>query len=101
MEITAIVNGNNDFSISELDFIRKLIENMDKHNQVEILKLIYESNHKCINENKYGIHINMTELSNDIIEKINKNIKYVNIQENEINNIEHKKEKYISTYFST
>ena len=101
MEITAVVNENNNFSISELEYIRQLIENMDKYNQVEILKLIYESNQKCINENKYGIHINMTELSNEIIEKMNKYIKYVNIQESDIKNIEKKKENYINTYFST
>jgi hypothetical protein len=101
MEITTVVNENNNFSISELEYIRQLIENMDKYNQVEILKIIYESNQKCINENKYGIHINMTELSNQVIGKLNEYIKYVNIQENEINNIEKKKENYINTYFST
>ena len=101
MEITTVVNENNNFSISELEYIRQLIENMDKYNQVEILKIIYESNQKCINENKYGIHINMTELNNEIIGKLNQYIKYVNIQENEINNIEKKKENYINTYFSS
>lgn len=101
MEITTVVNENNNFSISELEYIRQLIEDMDKYNQVEILKIIYETNQKCINENKYGIHINMTELSNQIIGKLNEYIKYVNIQENEINNIEKKKENYINTYFST
>ena len=101
MEITTVVNENNNFSISELEYIRQLIENMDKYNQVEILKIIYESNQKCINENKYGIHINMTELSNQVIGKLNEYIKYVNIQENEINNIEKKKENYINTFFST
>lgn len=101
MEITTVVNENNNFSISELEYIRQLIENMDKYNQVEILKIIYESKQKCINENKYGIHINMTELNNEIIGKLNEYIKYVNIQENEINNVEKKKENYINTYFST
>lgn len=101
MEITTVVNENNNFSISELEYIRQHVENMNKYNQIEILKLIYESNNKSINENKYGIHINMTELSDQIIEKINKYIKYVNAQENEINNVEKKKEEYINTYFST
>ena len=101
MEITTVVNENNNFSISELEYIRQHIENMDKYNQVEILKIIYESNQKCINENKNGIHINMTELSNEVIGKLNEYIKYVNKQENEINNVEKKKENYINTYFST
>ena len=74
---------------------------MDKYNQVEILKIIYESNKKCINENKYGIHINMTELSTQIIDKMNDYIKYVHIQETEISSIEKKKENYMNTYFST
>jgi hypothetical protein len=101
MEITTVVNENNNFSISELEYIRQLIENMDKYNQVEILKIIYESNKKCINENKYGIHINMTELSTQIINKMNDYIKYVHIQETEISSIEKKKENYMNTYFST
>tara|TARA_B110000305_G_C19355964_1_gene596825 strand:+ start:1032 stop:1334 length:303 start_codon:yes stop_codon:yes gene_type:complete len=100
MEITTIVNENNIFSISELEYIRQIIENMDKYNQIEILKIIYQKKSKCINENKYGIHINMTELSNDIIEKLNEYIKYVNIQEIEINNIEKEKENYINTFFT-
>lgn len=101
IEITTIVNENNTFSISELEYIRQIVENMDKHNQIEILKIIYERNKKCINENKYGIHINMTELSNDIIIKLNDYMKYVNIQESEINNIEQKKENFINTFFSS
>ena len=100
MEITTIVNENNIFSISELEYIRQIIESMDKYNQIEILKIIYQKKSKCINENKYGIHINMTELSNDIIEKLNEYIKYVNIQEIEINNIEKEKENYINTFFT-
>lgn len=101
MEITAVVNENNNFSISELEYIRHHIENMDKHNQIEILKIIYEFNKKCINENKYGIHINMTELSDELIDKMNDYVKYVSLQENEINNIEKKKESYINTFFSS
>jgi len=100
MEITTIVNENNIFSISELEYIRQIIESMDKYNQIEILKIIYQKKSKCINENKYGIHINMTELSNDIIEKLNDYIKYVNIQEIEINSVEKEKEKYVNTFFT-
>lgn len=100
MEITTIVNENNNFSISELEYIRQVIENMDKYNQIEILKIIHSSNSTCINENKYGIFINMTELNNEIIGKLNDYIKYVNIQETEINQIEKTKEKYANAFFS-
>ena len=100
MEITTIVNENNIFSISELEYIRQIIENMDKYNQIEILKIIYQKKSKCINENKYGIHINMTELTDEIINQLNEYIKYVNLKDNEINNIENKKEKYINSFFT-
>ena len=42
----------------------------------------------------------MTELSNEIIGKLNDYIKYVNVQENEINNVEKTKEKYVNAFFS-
>jgi hypothetical protein len=100
MEITTVVNENNNFSISELEYTRKLIENMDKFNQTEILKIIYENNPNCINENNYGIYINLTELDTEIIQKLNSYIKYVNIQENEINNVEKQKEEYINDFFT-
>jgi len=101
MEITTVINENNNFSISELEYIRQIIENMDKYCQVEILKIIYELNPKCINENKYGIHINMTELSNQIIIKLNNFIKYVDKQEYDINSVENKKDEYINTILNT
>jgi hypothetical protein len=101
MEITTVVNENNNFSISELEYVRQIIENMDTFNQVEILKIINGKNPHCINENKYGIHINMTELNNEILEELNAYIKYVNIQENEIEHFEKQKEDYKSTFFSS
>ena len=91
---------NNDYPIGELEQICQTIENMDKYNQIEILKIIHSQNKKCINENKYGIHINMTELSNNILLEINNHIKYVDEQEIEIKNVEKTKDIYISNFFS-
>lgn len=101
MEITTVVNENNSYSISELEYIRQIIESMEKYHQIEVLKIIKNSSQKYLNENKYGVHINMTELDNSIVEKLNDYIKYVNIQELNIADIEKQKEDYVNTFFTS
>jgi hypothetical protein len=72
---------------------------MSKFNQIEILRIL--SNHKdvTINENKYGIHINLTELNDTILNELLAYITYVNTQEVELNNIEQQKQTYKNIYF--
>ena len=89
-----------DYSINELNYIRETIESMNKFNQVEVLRILSKNNTVTINENKYGIHINLTELKKDILDELNLYIKYVNTQELTLNSIEQQKETYKNTYFS-
>ena len=100
MEITMSTNDVNNFSISELNYIRDSIENMNKFNQIEVLRIL--NNHKdvTINENKYGIHINLSELKKDILDEISSYIKYVNTQEVTLHQVEKEKEDYKNTYFT-
>ena len=100
MEITMSTNDVNNFSISELNYIRDSIENMNKFNQIEVLRIL--NNHKdvTINENKYGIHINLSELKKDILDEITSYIKYVNTQEVTLHQVEKEKEEYKNTYFT-
>ena len=99
MEITMSTNDVNNFSVSELNYIRDAVENMNKFNQIEVLRIL--NNHKdvTINENKYGIHINLSELNNNIIRDLFVYINYVNAQEIELNNIEKQKQDYKNNYF--
>jgi hypothetical protein len=100
MEALHTQNEMNDYSLSELNYIRETIEHMNKFNQIEILKILNSHNEVTLNENKYGIHINLSELPNEIIHKLNIFIKYVNAQELTINSIEQQKNDYRNTYFS-
>ena len=100
MEAIFSTNELNNFSISELNYIRETIENMNKFNQIEVLRILNRHSEVILNENKYGIHINLTELDTDIINELNVYIKYVNTQEVTLNSIEQKKEDYKNTYFS-
>jgi len=100
MEATISTNDINNVSVSELNYIREIIENMNKFNQIQVLKILNKHKEVTLNENKYGIHINLSELSREIIDKLSDYIKYVNTQEKTLNSIEQQKETYRNTYFS-
>ena len=88
-----------EFDYEQLNYVREQIENMSKFNQIEVLRILTKNKEVIINENKYGIHINLSELSRDIIAELLVYIKYVDTQEVYLNNVEQEKEKYKNTYF--
>jgi uncharacterized protein (DUF342 family) len=94
-----ICNTEKNYDYNTINGIREQIENMSKFNQIEVLRIL--TNHKdiIINENKYGIHINLTELEFSVLHELIAYIKYVNTQENYLNNAEQEKEKYKNTFF--
>jgi len=100
MEAIMTTNDVNHFSVSELNYIRETIENMNKFNQIEVLRILNKHNDVTINENKYGIHINLSDLSKEILHELNIYINYVKTQEITLNSIEQQKEDYKNTYFS-
>ena len=100
MEAIVSTNHINNCSVSELNYIRENIENMNKFNQIEILRILSKHQDVILNENKYGIHINLSELKKEIIDELGVYIKYVSTQEINLNVIEQQKEDYRNTYFS-
>ena len=89
-----------DYSINELNYIRETIENMNKFNQIEVLRILNNNKDVTINENKYGIHINLSDLKREILDELKVYIKYVNTQEVTLHQIEKEKESYKNTYFT-
>jgi len=100
MQAITSTNDKNNYSISELNYIREVIENMNKFNQIEILKILNKNEKTILNENKYGIHINLSEVDKEIMDELTFYIKYVNAQEQNLNSIEQQKEDFRNTYFS-
>ena len=100
METTISKNEETFFSTSELNTISETIENMNKFNQIEVLRILNKHSEVTLNENKYGIHINLSELKPEIIKELNLYNKYVHTQEKTLNSIEKQKENYKNTYFS-
>jgi len=89
-----------EYSTSELNNIRDQIENMNKFNQIELLRILNTHNNNMINENKYGIHVNLTEVESTVIHKLQTYMNYVNTQENTLNELEKQQEDCKNTYFT-
>ena len=58
-------------SIADLNIVREKIESMPKFNQIEVLRILSRRKNVTLNENKYGIHINLTEVDKAIIDELN------------------------------
>jgi hypothetical protein len=87
------------YDFNNLNSIREKIESMSKFNQIEILRILTKNKEVIINENKYGIHINLSEVDDSVIKELEVYIKYVTTQEIYLNSAEQEKEKYKNTFF--
>ena len=85
---------------NQLIFLRESIENMNKFNQIEILRILKNDTTVILNENKYGVHVNLSELNNQNIDQMYNYVKYVNAQQVSLDTAEKQKEAFKNTYFS-
>ena len=86
MDSDTIVYANNvnECSPQELQLLCSNIESLSKINQVEILRIFSNHSEMVINENKYGVHINMTDVPNNIIDELRSFLEYVRQQEHDL-----------------
>jgi len=89
-----------DIDVYELNYIRDKIEVMPKFNHVEVLRLLKKNKAVTLNENKNGVHINLTEVNKEVIKHLLSYISYVNTQENSLNRDEIQKENIKNEFFS-
>jgi hypothetical protein len=88
-----------EYDFNKINGIRETIENMSKFNQIEVLRILTRHKDVRINENKYGIHINLSDINSKILDELLVYVNYITKQEIELNNIERQKESYKNTYF--
>ena len=100
MEVTVSTNEINNYSVSELNYIRDSVENMNKFNQVEVLRILNNDKEVTLNENKYGVHVNLSDIKREFLDELNVYINYVNSQEVSLHKIEQQKEEYKNTFFT-
>ena len=87
-------------SEDKLNALCKKIESMPQFNQIEILKIISKHKEIILNENKNGIHINLSDVKEDVISKLVEYINYINTQELNLSEIEVQKEQFKNIYFT-
>lgn len=85
--------------MAELITLKNNIENMSKYHQVEILRIFSSDSDVCINENKNGTFINLSEQKTDIIEQLEKYCVYVEEQQKSLEYQEKEKQRLQKTYF--
>jgi len=78
--------------------LRDIIENMNKIHQIHILKILKENDIK-FTENSNGIFVNMSLLNKKTLNRIRKFIKYVHLQEEQLENVEDIKAKYQEEFY--
>lgn len=79
--------------------IKNRIESMNKHHQIEVLRILKSDNNIVINENVNGVFVNLSEVSNEIIDKLKSYIFYVDKQTINIEKVETQKEIIENTFF--
>jgi hypothetical protein len=84
----------------ELENIKIYIEGLNKYHHIEILKILKKNTNIKINENKNGIFINLSLLSNETLDEIVKYINYIKDQEKTLNVLEKEKENYKQSFFT-
>jgi hypothetical protein len=80
--------------------IRDLIHEMNKYNQIEVLRIMKKYDNITLNENRYGIHINLTDLNEEQINELTLYINYVLMQETTLNYGEQQKNIFKNEMFS-
>ena len=83
----------------DLNHLRENIEKMNKFNQIEVLRILNKANIH-LNENKYGVHVNLTDVSNEIVHELETYVNYVNTQERNLSENEKQKENIKNTFFT-
>ena len=82
-----------------LENIKEFVEKMNKHHQIEILKIINKHPSIKINENKNGIYINLAYLPYGVLQEIHRYIDYTEHQETSLNTLENQKKEFKNTFF--
>jgi hypothetical protein len=88
--------------MNTIEYLKKTkdtIEQFNKQQQLDILKLFITNNVK-VSENSNGCFINLTELDKNILLKTQEYITFVNAQDAKLNNIETAKRNIENEFFN-
>jgi hypothetical protein len=78
--------------------LKKKIEELDEIHHKKILEIFVKHNIH-VSENRNGCFINISSLDSKIIKEIDTYIKYIEVQEDDLNDVEQKKKELSNDYF--
>jgi len=81
--------------------LKDKLEKMNKSQQIELARMLIQEYRVTYDENQNGIFINMSELPPSILEKIRSFLKYIELQEENITNVEREMNGLKDTFFKT
>ena len=84
--------------VDDLKKLRDMIQELDSIHQLQIFKILKENNIKYT-ENSNVIFINMTLLDKTTLKQIHNIIKYVNLQQKQLESVEDIKAKYQKEFY--
>jgi hypothetical protein len=85
--------------IPKLENMKNIIENMSKTQHIEILKIINKHPMVKLNENKSGVFINLTFLTENLLNEIDQYLIYTKEKESMLDPVEKEKNEFKNTYF--
>ena len=85
--------------MEELTALRDNIENLEKHQHLHIVEII-QKNNVDFTENRNGIFLNMKDLNKKTIKEITQYLKYIEIQQKQLDTDENIKKTYANDYFN-
>ena len=86
-------------TIDDLLQIQSHVSNMSKINHIQVLDILVK--HKIeMNENKYGVHVNLSNCDTDTINDLKEFITTITKQNELLHNIEYKKKDVKDKYFT-
>jgi hypothetical protein len=85
--------------MSKLEKIKNAIEKMEVYHQIQILKILKESTTATLNENNNGTFINLTDVDETTIFKLEEYIEYFKHQQTNLKTTEDKKKDIEESFF--
>lgn len=82
-----------------LENLKKSIEILNEIHHKKILQIIIDNN-ITISENSNGCFVNLTDIDDTVIDKIQDYLKFISEQTNDLNEIEEKKKEIRENFFS-
>jgi hypothetical protein len=84
--------------VADLKQMKDRVEALNQHHQIQILKIITQHN-VGMTENKNGSFVNLTNVDDAVISKINDYLSYVDEQETQLKEVENQKTELSKQFF--